>query len=187
MLLLAPSPVRAEPDATDPRWGLPNLMRGLASVRSGAARFTERKYLSVMTQPLNASGLLHYTAPDRLEKETLLPQPSRLVIEADLLIVTRGGEPPRTLSLRDTPEIAGLVEGVRATMAGDLRTLERLYTLTLKGDADGWVLLLEPQDRRVRNLVTSIRITGHHNALTGVETLEHDGDRTEMTIEPHAS
>jgi hypothetical protein len=173
----------AGPGSAAPRWGLPELMAGLQQVRSGSARFVERKYLRVMTAPLQSSGILRYVAPDRLEKQTLLPEPSRLTIAGEQLTVDRPGEAARVISLQDQPEIGALVSGIRATMAGDLATLNRFYAPLLQGTEAGWQLDLQPRDPRIRELVASIRIQGRGNTLTGVDTLESDGDRTEMTID----
>ncbi len=182
-LALWPAAGRAGRDIAAPRWGLAELMAGLSRVPSGTARFVERKYLQMTTAPLQSSGILRYVAPDRLEKQTLLPQPSRLTIAGDRLTVERPGEPARVISLQERPEIGALVAGVRATMAGDLTTLTRFYTTSLHGDAAGWQLDLSPREPHIRELVSIIRITGSGDALTGVETLESDGDRTEMTID----
>lgn len=172
----------AEPDIAAPRWGLAELMAGLRQVPSGSARFVERKYLQMTTAPLQSSGILRYVAPDRLEKQTLLPQPSRLTIAGEQLSVERPGEPIREISLRERPEIGALVAGVRATMAGDLGTLNRFYTTSLHGGTASWQLDLSPREPRIREWVSIIRITGSGDTLTRVETLESDGDRTEMTI-----
>jgi hypothetical protein len=184
VLALLPQATRAERDITAPSWGIPELMATLRQVRAGSARFVERRYLQVMTAPLQSSGILRYVAPDRLEKQTLLPQPGRLTIAGDQLTVERQGETTREVSLQDHPDIGALVAGVRATMAGDLATLTRLYTLSLQGNVTAWQLGLEPKDRHMRELVTAIVIKGSWNALSSVETTESDGDRSEMTIDP---
>jgi hypothetical protein len=165
---------------------LDELMAGLRHVPSGSARFVERKYLQMTTAPLQSSGILRYVAPDRLEKQTLLPLPSRMTIAGEQLSVERPGEPTREISLRERPEIGVLIAGVRATMSGDLGTLNRFYTTSLHGDAANWQLDLSPREPRIREWVSIIRITGSGDMLTRVETLESDGDRTEMTIDANS-
>ena len=51
----------------------------------GEGKFVERKYLAMLTAPLDFSGTLVYTAPGRLEKNTLAPKPERLVLDQDKL------------------------------------------------------------------------------------------------------
>lgn len=179
LLMLAVSPAWA-----DPSWGIPELMAKLREVRSGQAHFEERKYLQMMTAPLQSSGVLRYVAPDKLEKQTLLPEPFRFTIDSDTVTIARPGEPPRIVSLQSMPEIGALVAAVRATMAGDIATLEQLYRLELQGEANMWQLDLVPRNQRLYEMVHLIRVTGSGASLTNVQTDEADGDRTEMAITP---
>lgn len=165
-------------------WGLPQLMAGMREVRTATARFTERKFDRLLKQPLLSSGTLIYVAPDQLQKETLAPVPSRMTVKGDRLTVVQPDGKTRDLSLSDYPALGALIESARATLAGDGATLARYYSPTLTGDARAWSLLLEPRDDRLRAILTSIRIQGAGNAIRGIETQEHDGDRTEMTILP---
>ena len=185
-LALSPQ-ARAERDVISGDWSLPALMARLAETRSGVARFEERRFLQLMSVPLQSSGVLSYTAPDRLEKQTLLPRPGRLSLVGDRVTIEREGERTQTIALGDYPEIGALVEGLRATMAGDLPTLERYYLVTLQGNAGDWSLRLQPKSERSRKLVREIRIAGHGGFLTRIDTEESDGDRTEMAITPEGS
>jgi len=174
----------ADPPSQVQDWGLPQLMAGMQTVRTAKAHFVERKFDHLLNLPLQSSGTLIFAAPDRLQKQTLAPAPSRLSIDGDRLTV----EPPdgklRTLSLAEVPELGALVAGIRATLAGNTATLTRYYTPTLTGSAADWSLRLEPQDARLRALLAVIRIRGEGSTIRSIETLERDGDRTEMTIMP---
>jgi len=46
--------------------------------------------------------------------------------------------------LRAYPEVAGMIESLRATLAGDRQALERVYRLSLAGTSDDWTLELTP-------------------------------------------
>ncbi len=140
--------------------------------------------MHMLDQPLQASGTLTFIAPDRLQKQTLAPAPSRLTVDGDHLTIVQPDGKTSDLSLSQFPEIGALVESIRATLAGDSATLTRYYTATLSGTADDWLLLLEPRDNRLRNFVTMIRIQGDGTLIRNIETVERDGDRTEMTITP---
>ena len=183
MALLAVSPAFADPPGLI-SWGLPQLMASMREVQSATARFSERKFDRLLKQPLLSSGTLIYVAPDQLQKETLVPVRSRLTVKGDRLTVVQPDGKTRDLSLSEYPALGALIESARATLAGDGTTLARYYRPTLTGDARGWSLLLEPRDNRLRAILTSIRIQGEGNAIRGIETQEHDGDRTEMTITP---
>ena len=88
----------------------------------------------------------------------------------------------RTLMLKDYPVIWAFVESIRATLAGDLPALSRFYDVSLQGNLENWTLRLVPKDAKTRELVTAIHIFGGKDAIRSIETLEGDGDRTNMTI-----
>lgn len=169
-------------------WDVQHLMLDLAQVRVAKARFVERRYLSMLKEPLQYSGMLTYIAPDRLEKSTLRPKPESIVVDGDRLTIEGdNGRQRRILMLPAHPEIGAFVESIRATLAGDLLTLSRFYQVTLEGSPEEWQLRLEPTDEKMRGMVKSIRIDGSGRSIRGVEILEADGDRSVMTIFSDAS
>ncbi len=164
-------------------WGIEQLMRSLGQVKSARANFVERKYLAVLDQPLVQSGTLVYTAPGRLEKFTARPRPETLVLEQDKLILenkARGER--RTLVLQEHPAIWAFVESFRATLAGDLQTLNRFYRTDLEGDETRWRLTLRPSEPRMQALVSEIRIEGSRSRLRTIEITETVGNRSVMTM-----
>src|SRR6185369_2948809 len=102
-------------------------------------RFSERKHMAILNAPLDSSGTLVYTAPARLEKNTLAPRPESLVLDRDKLVIEyRERNQRRTLVLQDYPVIWAFVESIRSTLAGDLATLNRFYRTSLEGSDDKW-------------------------------------------------
>lgn len=174
-LLHGPQAVAAE------AWTVAQLMQALGKHRSGQATFLERKYLAVLDQPVESSGELRFQAPDRLEKITLKPRPESLVLEGNNLSVTRGKK-QFNVRLSDYGEVAGFIDSIRATLAGDRNTLERTYALHLAGNAERWTLTLLPRDTRMAEVVTRINIAGTRGLLREIEILQADGDRSVMEI-----
>lgn len=173
-------------DAGD-AWGLDALMRMLADVKAAQGRFVERKYLAILNAPLTFSGTLSYTAPGRLEKRTLAPEPASMTVDGDRLVIEDGANRRRrALILRDYPPVWAFVESLRATLAGDLAQLRRFYQVQLEGSAGDWRLLLTPVEAEMREWVKEIRIGGSGNRVTAVEVLESGGDRSMMTISREA-
>ncbi len=164
-------------------WGIAQLMQTLAQVKSSSAQFTERKTMRMLSEPLVTSGTLLYLAPDQVQKITVLPKRERVAVRGDTVTLDGGqDERSRTLSLSDYPEIGGIVEGIRATLAGDLPTLRRYYAVQLDGSAMDWHLLLQPTDPKLQKFLKSIRIAGAGNKVSTVVTEDGDGDISEMSI-----
>lgn len=162
-------------------WGIAQLMEELAARHSGRAEFVEKKYVSVLTEPVESSGELSFTAPDRLEKRTVRPLSERLVLEGDRLSLERGSQ-RRSVGLDEYPEIAALVGSIRSTLMGDRAALEKIYRLSLNGDARRWTLLLVPSTPAVVELVAYIRIGGSDGRVDRVEIHQPGGDYSVMSI-----
>ncbi|QJD30837.1 LolA-related protein [Methylococcus geothermalis] len=162
-------------------WSLAQLMRALAAQTSGTAEFVEKKYVSVLTEPVESSGELSFAAPDRLEKRTIRPLRERLVLEGERLSLERGSE-RRSVGLDEYPEIAALVGSIRSTLMGDCAALEKIYRLSLNGDARRWTLLLVPSTPAVAERVAYIRIGGSDGRVDRVEIHQPGGDYSVMSI-----
>jgi outer membrane lipoprotein-sorting protein len=161
------------------------LMAGLAKNPQGAATFTEKKTISILDQPVESSGELLFIAPARLEKRTLKPRPETMVLDGDTLTLERG-QRKHVLQLRDYPEVAAMIESIRATLAGDRKALERVYHLALDGGTERWTLVLTPLDPKVGAVIARIRMEGVKDVVRSVEILQADGDSSLMTIEQRA-
>jgi hypothetical protein len=179
LLLTRAGPALAE--VAPAGWGLPQLMQGFAQQKTSRAHFTERKYMRMLKQPLEDSGILLFEAPDHLMKQTQQPKPERLLIEGDTLTIDRLSK-EQILNRGDYPQIWTFIEGIRATLAGDLPALEAVYTVALSGEPANWQMSLQPRDPQMRQIVDTIRISGSDAHITRIETLEHDGDHTDMTV-----
>jgi hypothetical protein len=166
-------------------WDLGQLMQGLAQNKSGRASFVEKKYIAVLEQPVESSGELLYTAPDRLEKRTLKPRPESLLIEGGTLTVERGKR-RIVLRLQDYPELVAFTESIRGTLAGDVTALRRIYNLDLEGDEERWVLILRPIETKMLSVVQRIRIGGSRAEVKTIEIEQTDKDRSVMVISPLA-
>ncbi len=167
-------------DTTDT---LARLMNLLSQRQHGVADFEQTQYLAALKQPLHSRGVMTYDAPDHLEERTLEPREQSVVLDHGMLTL-QSGTRRRTLRLQDHPEIAPLVDSVRATLAGDRAALEQRFELELTGDLEHWQLLLHPRDPKVAAIVGHIRIRGEHDAILQVELQQSDGDRSLMTIRP---
>lgn len=173
------APAAADGEAS---WGVAQLMRELGQVGRSQAHFTERKYLKVLKAPLQSSGTLTFTAPDKLEKRTLKPKPEALVIDGKTLTVESSEGKRHTLKLGDYPVLWAFVESIRATLGGDIATLERFYKVELEGTPARWQLFLAPRERSMSKVISQIRIGGAASRIELIEVQEAKGDRSVMRV-----
>jgi hypothetical protein len=174
----------AIPAARGDSGDLDELMRLLAARRHGEVSFVEQHFMKLTKRPVESFGELTYDAPDRLEKRTLEPRAETLTVSGDVLTIERKGR-SHVLDLKAYPAVAPFVDSIRATLAGDLGTLERTFSVDYAGDLSRWSLTLAPRDREVARQVSEVRIDGARDTLLTVEILESDGDRSLMTLRNH--
>ncbi len=176
-------PLRAT--AQEATW-LDALMRRMAGMSARQADFTEEKRIAALQAPLVSRGRLLYRRPDHLEQITAAPRPETVVIDADRLTVTTGGEPARTMSLDAAPALAGLVEGIRGVLAGDLPGLGRFYRIAAQGDLDAWRLILTPLGAPLARVLRSVTIEGGGADIRLVAIAQANGDTQTLHIVPAA-
>jgi hypothetical protein len=162
------------------------LMQMLARRPHGEVSFVEQHFMKLLSRPVESMGELRFDAPDRLEKRTLEPQAEDLVLEGDELRITRHGR-TRTLSLADYPQIKPMIESIRATLAGDRPSLERLFEVHFVGDLERWTLVLVPRPGTNPARIREVQIDGAGEKLLTVEVRERDGDRSLLTLREHGA
>ena len=163
-------------------WGLPQLMSGMAAVKTASARFTERKTVPMLDAPLVEAGTLRYAAPDWMEKVTISP-PERFVLNGQLVTLSAGADNQiHVFSLNDDPRIGGLAGGILATLAGDLPALETVYTVRFSGGPAGWQILLRPKNTGLARFISWISISGTENRIAEIDTASGDGGHSEMSV-----
>ena len=180
--LAQPSP-QSEGAAESPDWNVEKLIGSLAKNRQAEVRFEETAFSNLLTQPLKTRGILRFTPPAGLEKHITAPHDERYLVEGDTVLFeskTKGTK--RTLSLHDYPALRAFIEAFRSTLADDLITLKRFYSVTLQGEPHRWILILRPRDKAAQELVTSIRFSGEREQVSSIEILAPDGDRSVMLI-----
>ena len=174
---------QSEREAGSTGWNVEQLIESLAKNRQAEVRFEETAFSNLLTQPLKTQGILRFTPPTGLEKHITAPHDERYLVEGDTVLFeskTKGTN--RTLSLHDYPALRAFIEAFRSTLANDVITLKRFYSVTLQGEPRRWVLILRPLDKAVQELVESIRFSGEREHVSSIEILAPDGDRSVMVI-----
>lgn len=180
--LLVASPLRfARCDSTG-SFDLATVMGKLAEVRSAEGRFTERKYLSILSEPLVMEGRVRYRAPDHVRKEYDNAVTESYEIRGDHLVIEYPDGRRREMSIDEHPVLRAFVESYRGTLAGDLESLRKYFELELDGHMDDWILRLIPRNPDLAAYLSEVVMLGRGTFVYSVETLETSGDRSVMTV-----
>jgi outer membrane lipoprotein-sorting protein len=187
LLVLAAAIARAE---EPPAFGLEQLMQNLAQVKSGRARFTEVRRMPTLDLTTQATGVLSFEAPDRLERQVLTPNAERSVVQGESLTLELEIEPGkrtrRELPLKELAALRPYFVALRATLAGDLDTLQRGFQVSFTGTEDAWRLKLVPRDPQFAQRVKEIAMSGRAANLLSIAVREKSGDSTETTLIPES-
>ena len=129
--------LQSEPDAGSTGWNVEQLIESLAKNRQAEVRFEETAFSNLLTRPLKTQGILRFTPPTGLEKHITAPHDERYLVEGDtVLFESKTKDTNRTLSLHDYPVLRAFIEAFRSTLANDLITLKRFYSVTLQVSHD---------------------------------------------------
>jgi hypothetical protein len=159
-------------------------MQSLARLHAASASFTERQTAPVLSAPLISTGTLTYVAPDYLRKATLSPVPEMFTLDHGEVTVTgANADGTHVFTLNQDPRIAGLVAGIRGTLAGDLPALEQYYTVSLSGSVASWQLHLLPNSPSLQRFLRVITITGSQGRIATIETDSSDGSDSRLSIQ----
>lgn len=168
VLSMPAAPVRAQSavPAVDSAW----ILKTLAQPAPMRTAFVELRDSPLLKTPLRLSG--EYRRPDEatLVREVLAPYRETTTLRAGEATIVRAGKPPRTYSLARVPELADLQGGFGALLAGDRVRLERVYTLSARGDRRRWTLALVPKDKALAARVRDIVLHGQGAELRCIET-----------------
>ncbi len=160
---------------------VPALMELMSKVSKRDNHFTETKTLAMLTRPLVLSGTLSYVRPNRVEKHVTSPYIEHLVVEGDqLTLSTKDGT--KRIAVDSHSLIRSLIEAIRASLAGQVAVLRRLYHIKLDGTLRNWTLTLRPLDAQAAEYLQSVTLTGQGDRLIKVDIRETGGDRSLMEI-----
>ena len=106
-----------------------------------------------------------------------------MTVVGDALTVEIGpARKKRQLRLHRYPALWGFIEGLRATLTGDLDVLRRFYEIELHGSADDWELVMVPTQSEMAAVVRLVSIRGGLGRITVIEVVQTSDDRSVMRI-----
>jgi len=150
--------------------------------------FIERRYSVLFRSPPEQRGTLFFKPPALLERDVVSPRREKVRIDADSVTLRTEGDDGKTIerkaALATIPQLANLVLTIRATLAGDLAALRRLYFVTLKDPLPRWRVEMTPIEEPAAGGVTTITMAGDRADVQRIQFTETTGDRTELLLSP---
>lgn len=140
--------------------------------------FQQKKFLTVLPQPLHSNGRFSYDQRDGLVWETLAPIPNRLVFDRQGIRQSMDGKTIWEVEAQQ-PAVVTITRVISSVLAADWQTLQTYFDLSGTVGEAGWELSLVPRDDVLKQMVDSIRIRGDR-VLASMVLMEANGDRTEI-------
>lgn len=182
LLLLAAGAAAAAPPVPLPKPTLEALMKSMAATSGVEAHFHEVKDLSLLSAPIEVSGVLYFIPPDRLARITIHPSRSKLVIDGKRFsFQDEAGH--ESVDLSDNPVAREFVSNFIVLFNGDIHALRKRYRTEFRAEGRRWSLVLHPRGRPLADVVERVTLSGEGPELDRMELLETNGDRTTTTFQ----
>ena len=160
---------------------LVRLMQLLSLAPAVEVPYTEKKYSSLLAEPIVSSGTLSYRRPDTVEKNMTAPRSERFRIAGEELIVVRNGA-ERRFPLSSQPLLQAFAASLRGVLAGDAALLGSHYRLALEGEEQAWRLAMLPLEEEISRYVERINVSGRAGRIEEIEVREASGDRSVLQV-----
>lgn len=178
LLTLAAAAVQA---GVEPAGRVAAFLAGLAPPPAGAIPFVERRMSALLVEPIEVRGELKISPDGVIDKHVTLPAEERVQITARTLTVERRGK-SRTIDVAGDARWRAFHAGITGLMNRDPAVLDRVFTVSLVEQPEGWTLELRPRDTGGRNMVTLITASGVGPLLLRLRLEQGQGEWQEMTF-----
>jgi hypothetical protein len=162
-------------------FGIARLMQLFGQAPESEVMYTERKYSSLLAEPVVSSGILAYRRPDTVEMIMTAPRKESFRIAGEELIIVRNGS-ERRVPLSSQPLLSAFAASLRGVLAGDAALLRKHYSLTLEGQEQAWRLDMVPIDEEITRYVERILVSGRMGRIEQIEVRESSSDRSVLQV-----
>ena len=152
-------------------------MHALSQSGGVKARFRESRQLTILSEPIESSGMLYFAPPDWLARHVTKPGVARVIV-AENRVSFQDESGTQILDLGSSEVARAMVGNVMVLMRGDIVALRSQYDVGFAVDDGLWTLELEPRNRIVRQLIERLLVRGQGNRLIRMESIETNGDVT---------
>ncbi len=182
LLIFASLPIAAG----QTEWTTATLMEKLAAVREAELTFVEHRTSSFLLDKIKLTGRMNYRAPDFIQKLIDSPFTERIQIEGDRITIEkvsgRGESTIQQYSVSSSDSLKNAIDGIRATLAGNLNELTENFNVEMTGEISDWSVRLVPKSEKALEQIEKIEISGSDRLIKLIETFNTDGDETSLAL-----
>lgn len=149
-----------------------------------ATPFIERRISALSNRPLESGGTLNFEPSGNIEKLTTAPIRESVILSAEAIAIRGASGVTKTIRFDAQPELAAYAHGLRAILAGDVKSLRRFFEFKAAGTINRWEIRLMPLDAGMRRAISQILVSGEKGRVRLIETTESGGDVNELTLIP---
>jgi hypothetical protein len=149
----------------------PHIQKHLSPPAAFRTDFTEKRFISVLSQPLESRGTMRCIPGSGLIWETTTPIARTSIITPHALVEITGDR-----IVDATVDATQISQTMLSLMSGSLQSVEQHFALSVDSQSAHWELRLAPLDNLVRDVISAIVVRG----VTRPEQLEvihASGDR----------
>jgi outer membrane lipoprotein-sorting protein len=176
------TPSRAEPCASTDACLL-RIETAQRRTESLRARFTQTKHMSLLNEPLVATGQFAFKRPDRVLWEIEQPDKATVIINGGQLVIPGLPENERE-SLAHLP-VATALSQIGALFTGDMKALRAAFDATAMQDDKGIQVHLVPHGQTTQGMFSQIELTFADADLTlrAIHLQNRLGDRVDVVLD----
>lgn len=175
LLLSVPSVAQAD--------DLGDLMAQLSKMPGLEAKFEEKKHIALLQAPLETEGVLRFSPPASLARETTKPRASRVLIVGDRLYFDDGKQ-QQEVDVGNNPVVRSFVNSFVLLLAGDRSALEATFDMKFSPATkeEPWKLELLPKKEPISKIIQKMVVRGRGVKLERLIVAEANGDRTDTVF-----
>jgi hypothetical protein len=144
--------------------------------------FREERHNPMFESPLLIEGFLEYLGPGVLGKVIESPFQEAFYIEAGEISMIRDGE-VRQLPVKRSKALETMLSAFEALLSGDTERLETVFDYEVSGETSNWTIDLQPKSRRIREHLSSLRLSGNDAGVSKIFIDLSDGEWHVMNIQ----
>jgi len=144
--------------------------------------FREERHNPMFESPLLIEGFLEYLGPGVLGKVIESPFQEAFSIQAGEISMIRDGE-TRRLPVKRSKALETMLSAFEALLSGDAEHLETVFDYEVSGELSDWTIDLQPKSRRIREHLSSLRLSGDDTGISKIFIDLSDGEWHIMNIQ----